>query len=327
MNKYLTQKIKKLRESIGQAEGVPLVSLCNVCGNVYQLLFLSCGCDNACTFCNYGFDYNLTKEMVLPELKRIDLKCTKIDLLELEANGSFLSEREIPYDLFIATLEYVKGKNIPIITIETHYKTITERKIQDIRRILGDEQVISFEVGFESSSEKIRKFYNKDISNDDFIKTAILCHEYNISMDVNVLLGAPFVSREEQIKDCLNTLDFIFNNLPEGTSCVLFPVNIKSNTMLDVWRRKGIYNQISSWEFVELLHRVPEEYIDKITIAWWGNRKNSFTDSKEIIHPVTCEKCNERLMNFYESFYLNHDKDYRKMILDEIWESRCECDL
>ena len=25
---------------------------------------MSCGCENACTFCNYGFDYNLTVDMV-----------------------------------------------------------------------------------------------------------------------------------------------------------------------------------------------------------------------------------------------------------------------
>lgn len=60
MNEYLTHEILKMRKKIRAEEGVPLVSLQRVEGKVYQLLFTSCGCDNACTFCNYGFDYNLT---------------------------------------------------------------------------------------------------------------------------------------------------------------------------------------------------------------------------------------------------------------------------
>ena len=113
MNKYLTRKIIQMRKSIGEPlEGTPHVTLAHVCGNVYQLLFLSRGCDNACTFCNYGFDYILTIENVMPELLKIRFGDYDIDVLELEANGSFLSEREVPYDLFIEVLKVVKTLNL-----------------------------------------------------------------------------------------------------------------------------------------------------------------------------------------------------------------------
>ena len=267
MNEYLTREIWKMRKNIKTAPGTPVVSLVRVENKTYQLLFISCGCENACTFCNYGFDYNLTLEMVKPELEKIRLEDFDIVELELEANGSFLSEREIPYDLFLEILHFVSNRNIPIITMETHYNTITEKKIQDIRRILG----------------------------------------------------------EEQIQDCLNSLKFIYEKMPKGTQAVLFPINIKKNTMLKHWQDIGVYDQISSWEFVELLHRIPEEYLDKFTIAWWGNRENTFT--KGIIQfPKTCDKCRERLMKFYADFYCNWNPSYRKKILDEIWATRCECD-
>lgn len=113
--------------------------------------------------------------------------------------------------------------------------------------------------------------------------------------------------------------------MPEGTYAVLFPINIKKNTMLHHWQDIGVYDQISSWELVELLHNIPEEYLDKFTIAWWGNRENTFT--KGIIqYPKTCDKCRDRLMRFYSDFYCNWDPIYRKRILDEIWKTRCECD-
>lgn len=325
MNEYLTHKIWEMRKNIKTEYGTPIVSLVKVENKTYQLLLLSCGCENACTFCNYGFDYNLTLEMVKPELEKIRLEQFDIEELLLEANGSFLSEREIPYDLFLKVLHFVSHRNIPVVTIETHYNTITEKKIQDIRRILGEEQKINFELGFESVNEEVRAFYNKDIEIEQYLEVIKLCERYEIGLQINVLLGAPFLSREEQIQDCLDSLRFIYENMPKGTQAVLFPINIKENTMLRYWQDIGVYDQISSWEFVELLHKIPEQYLDRFTIAWWGNRENTFT--KGIAqYPKTCNKCRERLMSFYFNFYCNWNPVYRKRIIEEMWSSRCECD-
>lgn len=325
MNEYLTNEIWKMRKKITTEAGTPVVSLVRIEKKTYQLLFMSCGCENACTFCNYGFDYNLTLEMVKPELEKIDLKEFDIFELELEANGSFLSEREIPYDLFLDVLQFVSHKNIPVITMETHYNTITEEKIKDIRKILGEEQEVKFELGFESAAEDVRSIYNKDIDIVEYLKVVDLCEKYGIGLQINVLLGAPFLTREEQIQDCLNSLDFIYKNMPSGTHVVLFPINIKENTMIKHWQNIGVYDEISSWEFVELLYRIPEEYLDKFTIAWWGNRENAFT--KGIVQfPKTCKKCRERLMKFYRDFYCDWNPLYRKQIVNEIWKARCDCD-
>lgn len=325
MNEYLTHEIWKMRKNIEILPGTLLVSLNKVANKNYQLLFASCGCENACTFCNYGFDYHLTLENVMPELAKIHLEDYDINDLELEANGSFLAEREIPYDLFIEVLKFVSHRGIPSITMETHYTTITEKKLQDIREILGDEQVVSFELGFESADEDVRAIYNKDIDIKRYIEVSKMCEKYGIGLYVNILLGAPFLSREEQIRDCLNSLDFVYENLPKGTNTVLFPINIKQNTMVKHWQDIGMYDQISSWEFVELLSRIPEKYLDKLTIAWWGERENTFSPGI-MQFPKTCEKCRNRLLEFYRKFYCNWDVRYRKQILEEVWKSRCECD-
>ena len=187
MNDYLTHKIWKMQKSIKTKPGTPLVSLVRVENKTYQLLFMSCGCENACTFCNYGFDYNLSLEMVKPELAKIKLENFDMVELELEANGSFLSEREIPYDLFLEVLKFVSHKHIPVITMETHYNTITERKIQDTRKILGEEQEVHFELGFESASEDVRAIYNKDIDTAKYIEVTKLCEKYNIGLQILVI--------------------------------------------------------------------------------------------------------------------------------------------
>lgn len=325
MNDFLTRQIWEMRKTIKTTPGTPVVALSEVERKNYQLLFMTCGCDKACTYCNYGFDYNLTLDMVMPELEKIKLEDFDIHELELEANGSFLSEREIPYDLFLEVLRFVAHRGIPVITMETHYTTITEEKLQTIRSILGEEQVINFELGFESANERVRKIYNKDIDIKKYLEVTRLCKKYRIALQINVLLGAPFLTREEQIQDCINSLEFVYNEMPKDTIVVLFPINIKNSTMLKLWQERGLYNQISSWEFVELLHKIPEKYLDRFTIAWWGNRENTFT--KGIMQfPKTCSKCKERLLKFYKDFYCNWNPSYRKQIIEEMWTSRCECD-
>lgn len=325
MNEFLTRQIWDMRRGIKTIPGTPAVALTKVENRNYQLLFMSCGCDKACTYCNYGFDYNLTLDMVMPELQKIRLEDYDIRELELEANGSFLSEKEIPYDLFLEALRFVAHRGIPVITMETHYTTITEEKLQAIRSILGEEQVINFELGFESANERVRKIYNKDIDIKEYLEVTRLCEKYRIALQINVLLGAPFLTREEQIQDCINSIKFVFDEMPKDTIVVLFPINIKNNTMLKQWQERGLYDQISSWEFVELLHKIPEEYLDRFTIAWWGNRENTFT--KGIMQfPKTCDKCKERLMSFYKDFYCNWNPTHRKKIIEEMWASRCECD-
>lgn len=328
MNKYLTQKIWKMREEIKTKPGTPYVSLNHVEGGVYQLLFTSCGCNNACTFCNYGFDYNLTLEMCKPQLEKIRLEDYPITTLELEANGSFLREKEIPYDLFLYVLNYVSNKGIPNITIETFFSTITENKLKDIRKILGKDQNVDFEIGFETSNTELRsKAYNKDFRNEDVIEKAKLIKKYNMTFEVNFLLGAPFLSREEQIQDTLNSIDYVFRNFPKNTICVLFPINIKQRTMLAKWQELGLYDEISSWEFVELLHRIPIEYMDKITIAWWGNRENTFAAANSQQFPKDCDKCHKMLLDFYKEFYCNWNPLYRKNITEKIWQKHCTCDI
>lgn len=325
MNDFLTRQIWEMRKTIKTTPGTPVVALSEVERKNYQLLFMTCGCDKACTYCNYGFDYNLTLDMVMPELEKIKLEDFDIHELELEANGSFLSEREIPYDLFLEVLRFVAHRGIPVITMETHYTTITEEKLQTIRSILGEEQVINFELGFESANERVRKIYNKDIDIEKYLEVTRMCEKYRIALQINVLLGAPFLTREEQVQDCINSLEFVYNEMPKDTIVVLFPINIKNNTMLKLWQERGLYDQISSWEFVELLHKIPEEYLDRFTIAWWGNRENTFT--KGIMQfPKTCGKCKERLLKFYKDFYCNWNPSYRKQIIEEMWTSRCECD-
>lgn len=325
MNEFLTRQIWDMRRGIKTTPGTPAVALTKVENRNYQLLFMSCGCDKACTYCNYGFDYNLTLDMVMPELQKIRLEDYDIRELELEANGSFLSEREIPYDLFLEALRFVAHRGIPVITMETHYTTITEKKLQAIRRILGEEQVINFELGFESANERVRKIYNKDIDIKEYLEVTRMCEKYRIALQINVLLGAPFLTRKEQIQDCINSLKFVYEKMPKDTIVVLFPINIKNNTMLKQWQERGLYDQISSWEFVELLHKIPEEYLNRFTIAWWGNRENTFT--KGIMQfPKTCDKCKERLMSFYKDFYCNWNPSHRKKIIEEMWASRCECD-
>lgn len=325
MNKEITKTVWKLRHEIEANPNAVPISLVHVCGNTYQLLTITVGCDNACTFCNYGFDEPATVERVVPVLKNIKLDPKSINTLELEANGSFLSEREIPEELRVEILKYVANRGIDVIEIETHYRTITEHKLNQIRSILGEKQEIVIEFGFESSNPDVRESYNKEIDLEQFKKTMMLLQKYKIHAEVNVLFGAPFMTRKEQIQDSLNSLDWIFKNLPSDTTAVLFPINIKKHTMFDVWSEQGKYQEINSWSFVEMLNQIPQKYLDRVSIGWWGNRTNTFTEKWAIQFPCDCPKCHEQLQHFYDMFYKTWDVEQRKNMLEEILKHKCKC--
>ena len=88
---------------------------------------------------------------------------------------------------------------------------------------------------------------------------------------------------------------------------------------------KGKYNPINHWEFIEVLDRIPVEYLDRISIAWWGNRENIFDGKIRIVYPYSCDECHDELQDFYERFYIERNGYKRKEMLKEIKKIHCKC--
>lgn len=139
-----------------------------------------------------------------------------------------------------------------------------------------------------------------------------------MEISANILVGVPFKDTKAQVLDALETVQWAFNN--KVNSVVLFPMNIKPNTHIYDLYMNGEYTEISGWLLAEVLLNIDKEYLDKVHIAWYGNRKINN------IRPITCNKCKDILMDFYKSYDKERDINKRIELIQKLFKSNVDCD-
>lgn len=328
MNSYLIFRNKIARQN---RPIIPKDKLYSTFENngVFQICFRSRGCSHylagSCIMCDYGIGTNINKEeLEFAFDKAISESKQDIKILLLNTYGSILDTNEISDDCFNALLEKLKQSNIKRIIFETHYNTITEEKLKLIKKEL-DDKIICFELGFETSNEKIRENnLLKKIDNKKFKEIIKLIHSFGMGVIVNLLVGIPFLTPQEQLEDTLNSIEWcISNNVDEID---LFPINVKPYTLLKELYDSKEYDVISHWLLVEVLNRVPLKDLSKIYLAWYGNRELEYSNKEQSIFPQSCEICHDSLMIFYSSFLSNDDAKYRKKLIENlISKNKCNC--
>lgn len=326
MNEILTKGVWKMRYIDNFKAGQEVnASFISTGGTSYQLYVPSGGCQNACVFCNYGFNHPVRKEKILERVEHICKHLpANIETLILESSGSFLDDRELPADLQYQIMEVVAHTNIHRIQIETHYKTVTYEKVKKILQILKG-HAVAFEFGLESANDTTLSIYNKDINVGELYQIVRNCNNLGIETSLNVMVGAPLLTIKEQVKDTLNTVNDILKWCPESTAIVLFPLNVKDYTLVKHMYNQGRYFVISHWEFIEVLEKLPKNALDRIYISWWGNRYNEFHGKDAIIHPRSCDNCHDKLMNFYNNFVNAKNLQEKQKLVEEISKVTCQC--
>lgn len=295
---------------------------------VFQICFRSRGCSNylagSCIMCDYGLGTSITKEeLEFAFDKAISESKQDIKILLLNTYGSILDTNEIGDECFNTLLGKLKKTNIKRIIFETHYNTITEEKLKIIKKELND-KMICFELGFETSNEKIRENnLLKKIDNKKFKEIINLIHSFKMGVIVNLLVGIPFLTPQEQLEDVLNSIKWCVSN--DVDEIDLFPINIKPYTLLKELYDSKKYDVISHWLLVEVLNRIPLKNLSKIYLAWYGNRELEYSNGERSIFPKSCELCHNNLMEFYSNFLSNDDAEYRKKLIENLI-SECKCD-
>lgn len=268
--------------------------------------------------CDYGKVRNENLEPV--EIKEIlitilnNLKELPKVLL-LNSLGSVLDTEEMPIENIITLLDELSNIKIDVIIFETHYLTINNSVLRLIKQKLYNKYII-IELGLESSNKEIReKCLNKYIDNAKFIDKVNLIKSYGFGVEANVIFGVPFLTTQEQKEDTINSVNWCFKNSIDGVN--LFPINIKPCTLLYRLYEQGRYSPILHRDFVEVLNKVPKEYIDKIYLCWYGNREIIY-DKNKTIFPKCKDSEYPILMNFYKKFNMNKNAEKRIELLKQI---------
>lgn len=326
MDKILTQAVWKMRMQDDFKAGREVnAQLINTKGATYQLYVPSKGCKYACTMCNYGFNHPIRKEEIL---KDVDEICNNLpedmNTIILESSGSFLDTYELPTDLQDKIIRRVARTNVNLIQIETHYETLTEERVKKIKQLVFPKE-FSFELGLESTQVDIVKVYNKHMDITQLLETIWMCENNGSSVSLNLMVGAPLLTIEEQIQNVVASIHWIIENCPKSTAIVLFPLNIKDYTLVKHMYNQGRYEIIYDWEFIEVLKQIPEKELHRTFISWWGNRCNEFHGEKAIIKPFHCDECHEQLNLFYNHFVESGTDGKRKArLIREISEIKMQ---
>lgn len=298
-------------------------------GNLMQLTFRTIGCRfsmlGSCSMCNYGKGEQINPIKALLELEEI---CKSNEFLNskmilLGASGSFLDEYEIPKELQYDIMRYISKSHIEEVFIETHYKTISEDILQNIKKIFG-EKVVHIEMGLETTTKNYQNnILNKEISLYDLSKTIEIIHQYTMNVSLNILLGLPFLTLKEQINDTKKSIDWAMQNFVDYI--VVFPINFQPYTLFKWWYSNGYAKQTSPWLLVELLKSLSDEELPHICLAWYGNRSISYDSEQFTIIPFSCTECQDKLISFFSDFTTNYDLNYRKKILNDFITTSFSC--
>lgn len=278
-----------------------------------------------CIMCNFGIGSERRPESncVLSQMCSVlDNLHGSIHTILLSTNGSVLDRNNVGEDLLFSILRYVELSSIESIIIETHIDTVTEAQMLMLRKYLPTKNII-LEVGLESSNCFIQKYcYLKEIPMNNLFRLMRIADKYCISFQFNVILGAPFLTRKEQIDDTYNTICWV---LDKGAMVTLFPMNVKPYTLLEYALNCGIYEPISHWCVPLLLSKFGCEDLEKIDLAWYGNRQITYNDSHTVF-PTDCHACHDIIQGFYHA-YIGSDNGYDRhaSVAQVLTHSPCTC--
>ena len=297
-------------------------------GKVLQICFFSKGCrcskNGSCIMCDYGKTRkeNLTKTDITKIMNEIFESLEKMpNVVLLNSLGSILDTQEIPMENIILLLDKLSKISTNVIIFETHYLTINPSILEVIKQKLKDKEVV-IELGLESSNREVREnCLNKYIDNDEFVKRVNLIKYFGFGVEANVIFGVPFLTTEEQMRDTIQSIEWCFENSIDKVN--LFPINIKPYTLLYKLYEEEKYSPVSHSNFIEVLKRVPKEYIHKLYLCWYGNREIKY-DTKRTVLPK-CEKDEySKLMNFYQRFNINKEPEERIKLLESTNQFKLE---
>ena len=291
-------------------------------GNFLQVCFESHGCrfhkSGYCIMCDYGSGKNLTDAKYREIFRHvIQDNGLNVERILLGSCGSILDAYEFSRGALLSIVDEVSRTSIRNIIFETHYTTVSDELLAKIKEMLPDRN-LSIELGFESSNVDVLQRLNKYMNISDLVSTIDIIKQRDYGVILNVLLGAPGLDVSGQINDTLESIHWAYNH--GADEVVIFPMNLKPGTKLwDIWKNRG-YNQPYLCCLVELLSRLDDDELSRTSISWFGDRQASGVDI-DIIPPITCFECRDRLIKFGVEFMSDFNLYKRRALIADVLEN------
>jgi len=280
----------------------------------------------ACIMCDYGIGRSLSPGELSAALSSLlGPYREKLDTLLFGSYGSVLDNSEISEECFDVLLSFLKSYSVRTVIFETHCATVTAEKLAHIREVLPKGQRIIVEMGYESCDPFVLECcLNKVLSLSQLESAVRTVHDAGMSVCLNVFLGAPFLCPADQLESARASVLWALDH--GADSLVLFPANIKPFTLLYKLYKAGHYAPVSQWMIPALFRLLPEEVLERITLSWYGDRKNFYeNDEFPLIPPQDCPQCHNTIFSFYREFLQGRNGHERAEAVRQLWEQPVAC--
>lgn len=289
----------------------------------------SCGCrfrkTGSCIMCNYGQGHILSKEQMDRVLKQVAFEAEGMDSVLIGTLGSIFDPEEVLPECLEMICDKLNQLSARVIIFETHYLMVTRELCVWLKEKLPNKDVV-IELGLESADEFVQnECLNKKINLEYLCEKIKLIHDFGFSVTANVFLGSPFLSVREQISDTTKTILWAINHSVDST--VIFPMNIRKDTLIALLYQNDKYERVSQWQILEVLQNVPEDYLNHIYFAWYGDWTDLDEEGNaENLPPISCQECHEKWMQFYHEFLSLPRASERKALLEQFADNSTMCD-
>lgn len=270
----------------------------------------------SCTVCNYWNGKRLPG--IVDELIAQDPLPPDCRTLLLNTCGSCLDPLELSPEEQERLFAWIARHSCKRVILETHADTLNQETAGRVRQSFPNQELF-FEFGIESTSADTL-FYclNKRAPQKSVPELVETVHQYRAFCIANVLLGAPFLSRREQVEDAVRTIREL---LRQGVDYItLFPVNIKVCTLPYFLRLHHRYDAICEDMIVDVLAQFPTDELPRIDVAWYGEHQEDGT-----IPPCFCPKCQAELPRLLQIYNHAETSAEREGVLAKMRGLRCVC--
>lgn len=259
-----------------------------------------------CTSCNYNFVsalyHQVTSENLINQAKNALEKVppSRYPFVTLTSAGSFMSQYEIDDETRFKILRMFSEAGVEHLNFESRAEFLVDpKRLAKLHDAFSG--TLSVGIGLESSNDFVRRFcINKGLALQTFLKGIEALKESDISFDVYVLVGKPFLSPHEDIEDAVTTINFAFDHGAEWV--ILMVANLQPYTLSYWMHQHKLYQLPKLWSPLAVLEALSEEKRKKVLLK--GIDRALPTPKR---FASNCEKCTQRVVDAHIQWNLTGD--------------------
>lgn len=271
-----------------------------------RVWFRTAGCNydrqGRCTFCDYGrgpaTSADQMKTFVQDAIAAAGPLAPSATIL-VSPSGSMLDEREVPAAARRSILEVVAATDVGTLLVETRAETVSVAGLAELADLLRGRRV-AIEVGLESADPWVARYaLNKGLAPGIYQRAVRRIGDAGMAAQSNVLIGAPFLSAAEAVRDAESTVRSVLSTA--SSSAIIFPIHVRRWTVLGELWDLGLYQPPSLWALVEVLERL-DDLAERVSISWYRDYNGGGGSTAALASPTTCPSCETKALRVLDAF-------------------------